>query len=370
MAHEHRLLAVTLLSTLISQPANGPRLALALARLLPQALVLQLRDSTPEAFLAALGRTAESPELVWSPQAAVALGRKLATLAADVEARIQRHLAAAQRLGPRDPSSSPGAHGSTFEWALPTAGAQAESASRADVLAQPLSGQGGAGLSHSVDEGATHGSEGLPVSTPGSGPEEREVQVGGVYVRLFLKDPRYPLRNPRGFLEHLLDAYCSATASTTVSAAASGSSGTAGGSSGGEPEGAPELVATLAAALVALLRVHPGLGDFAAQLGYAPKLLQALASDAVVQSVPVARGERGALGMEAGGGGEEGSEERAVQERERVRLCCLMVLHQLALNGPMAEALSNTGPTGPQVCPSPLGPRYAHPRRDCMGSQP
>lgn len=35
-------------------------------------------------------------------------------------------------------------------------------------------------------------------------PMKGELLVGGVYVRLFIKEPTFPLRNPRGFLEALL----------------------------------------------------------------------------------------------------------------------------------------------------------------------
>ena len=34
-----------------------------------------------------------------------------------------------------------------------------------------------------------------------------ELYVGGVYVRLFLKNPGFPLREPKVFLEGLLKAY-------------------------------------------------------------------------------------------------------------------------------------------------------------------
>lgn len=34
-----------------------------------------------------------------------------------------------------------------------------------------------------------------------------ELYIGGVYVRLFLKNPSFPLRNPKAFLEGLLEAF-------------------------------------------------------------------------------------------------------------------------------------------------------------------
>jgi hypothetical protein len=68
-----------------------------------------------------------------------------------------------------------------------------------------------------------------------------EPQVGGVYVRLFLKDPKFPLRNRKRFLEGLLDQYV-ATSATVRSGA-----------------GDPELPLLFSAALVSLLRVHVSL---------------------------------------------------------------------------------------------------------------
>lgn len=65
-----------------------------------------------------------------------------------------------------------------------------------------------------------------------------EPQVGGVYVRLFLKDPKFPLRNRKRFLEGLLDQYVATSATVR-----SGS-------------GDPELPLLFSAALVSLLRVH------------------------------------------------------------------------------------------------------------------
>lgn len=62
--------------------------------------------------------------------------------------------------------------------------------------------------------------------------------MGGVYVRLFLKDPKFPLRNRKRFLEGLLDQYV-ATSATVRSGA-----------------GDPELPLLFSAALVSLLRVH------------------------------------------------------------------------------------------------------------------
>ena len=82
------------------------------------------------------------------------------------------------------------------------------------------------------------------------------MQVGGIYVRLFLKDPKFPLRNPKRFLEGLLDQYVSSVAATHYDTHAAD----------------PELPLLLSAALVSLLRVHPALADHVGYLGYVPKI--------------------------------------------------------------------------------------------------
>ncbi|KAK9903732.1 hypothetical protein M0R45_001012 [Rubus argutus] len=88
-----------------------------------------------------------------------------------------------------------------------------------------------------------------------------EPQVSGIYVRLFLKDPKFPLRNPKRFLEGLLDQYLTSIAATHYETQAVD----------------PELPLLLSAALVSLLRVHPALADHVGYLGYVPKLVAAVA---------------------------------------------------------------------------------------------
>ena len=164
------------------------------------------------------------------------------------------------------------------------------------------------------------------------------LQVGGVYVRLFLKDPKFPLRNPKRFLEGLLDQYVSAVAATHLKGA------------GGLIDS--ELALLLSAALVSLLRVHPSLADHVAHLGYIPKLVGSMANESkreTMSSVETTRGD------------EESSEEDLVKEKrigwmvgnqtsqERVRLSCLRVLHQLAASTACAEAMATTGMGSPQV---------------------
>jgi DnaJ family protein C protein 13 len=158
------------------------------------------------------------------------------------------------------------------------------------------------------------------------------LQVGGIYVRLFLKDPKFPLRNPKRFLEGLLDQYLSSIAATHYET---------------QPVD-PELPLLLSAALVSLLRVHPALADHVGYLGYVPKLVAAVAYE----------GRRETMASEEVNNGnyadrrdepDDGSTQPSQTPQERVRLSCLRVLHQLAASTTCAEAMAATSLGMPQV---------------------
>lgn len=63
---------------------HGPRVAITVARFLPDGLVSAIRDGPGDAVVAALEQSSETPELVWSPAMAASLGAQLATMAADL----------------------------------------------------------------------------------------------------------------------------------------------------------------------------------------------------------------------------------------------------------------------------------------------
>jgi len=86
-----------------------------------------------------------------------------------------------------------------------------------------------------------------------------ELEVGGVYIRLFLKQPSWQLRNPKQFLEALLNRYIEAynQAARTDAAAAA----------------APEMMDTILSATNALLSSTPTLCDYAAKTGHLAKLV-------------------------------------------------------------------------------------------------
>ena len=92
-----------------------------------------------------------------------------------------------------------------------------------------------------------------------------ELFIGGVYVRLFLKNPSFPLRAPKAFLEGLLKAY--------LADVADGSATT------------QDRALLVAAAAVELLRAHAGLAEHAVTLGYVDRLLKLLSSRLAGQSL-------------------------------------------------------------------------------------
>lgn len=260
-----RAAAASLLGKLVAQPMHGPRVAITLARFLPDGLVSIIRDGPGEAVVSALEQTTETPELVWTPAMAASLAAQVATMASDVYQEQMK--------------------GRVFDWDVP------EQASTQQEMRD-------------------------------------EPQVGGIYVRLFLKDPKFPLRNPKRFLEGLLDQYLSSIAATHHNTQG--------------PD--PELPLLLSAALVSLLRVHPALADHVGYLGYVPKLLSAVAFEARRETMSSDE-------LRVPDESFEGEENPSQTPQERVRLSCLRVLHQLAASTACAEAMAATSVGTTQVVP-------------------
>jgi hypothetical protein len=101
-----------------------------------------------------------------------------------------------------------------------------------------------------------------------------ELFVGGVYVRLFLKEPTFNLRNPGGFLELLMVRWNQELEMLTRGGAESGGGGGAGG--GGDGGGAittakQDVLNLVTSASVYLCKVRAPLCDKLAQWGYMAK---------------------------------------------------------------------------------------------------
>ncbi|XP_052199960.1 dnaJ homolog subfamily C GRV2 [Diospyros lotus] len=268
---QQRAAAASLLGKLVGQPMHGPRVAITLARFLPDGLVSVIRDGPGEAVVSALEQTTETPELVWTPAMAASLSAQIATMASDLYREQVK--------------------GSVVDWDVP------EQASAQQEMRD-------------------------------------EPQVGGIYVRLFLKDPKFPLRNPKRFLEGLLDQYLSSIAATHFDQAFD-----------------PELPLLLSAALVSLLRVHPALADHVGYLGYVPKLVSAVAYEARRESMSSGEMKNGGYADGRFETEDSSAQPSSPTPQERVRLSCLRVLHQLAASTTCAEAMAATSVGTPQVVP-------------------
>ncbi|CAN6319075.1 unnamed protein product [Urochloa humidicola] len=269
---QQRAAAASLLGKLVGQPMHGPRVAITLARFLPDGLVSAIKDGPGEAVVSSLEQTTETPELVWTPAMAASLSAQLATMASDLYQEQMK--------------------GRVVDWDVP------EQASGQHVM-------------------------------------KDEPQVGGIYVRLFLKDPKFPLRNPKRFLEGLLDQYVSSVAATHYEANAID----------------PELPLLLSAALVSLLRVHPALADHVGYLGYVPKLVAAMAYEGRRETMASGQATSGSQAEPSEHDNSGHSEANVQTPQERVRLSCLRVLHQLASSTTCAEAMAATSAGTPQVVP-------------------
>ncbi|GFP82733.1 Dnaj homolog subfamily c grv2 [Phtheirospermum japonicum] len=258
---QQRAAAASLLGKLVGQMMHGPRVAITLARFLPDGLISVIRDGPGETVVSALEQTTETPELVWTPAMAASLSAQIATMASDLyREQVNGHV----------------------DWDAPE-----QASSQQDMRDEP--------------------------------------QVGGIYVRLFLKDPKFPLRNPKRFLEGLLDQYLTSIAAAHYDGQVVHT----------------ELPLLLSAALVSLLRVYPALADHVGYLGYVPKLVSAVAYEA----------SRETMASEAYTSEGASLQQTSQTPQERVRLSCLRVLHQLAGSTTCAEAMAATSVGTPQVVP-------------------
>ncbi|XP_074576518.1 dnaJ homolog subfamily C GRV2-like [Curcuma longa] len=265
---QQRAAAASLLSKLVGQPMHGPRVAITLARFLPDGLVSCIRDGPGEAIISALEQTTETPELVWTPGMAASLSAQLSTMASDLYQEQMK--------------------GCLDDWDVP------EQASGQQAI--------------------------------------REPQVGGIYVNIFLKDPKFPLRNPKRFLEGLLDQYISSIAAFHY-----------------DPKSVdPKLPTTLSDAILSLLRVHPALADHVGYLGYVPKLVAAVEYEGSREKMAFVEVNNNNDGYEETDGRTDSS---GPTLQENIRHGCLWILHQLASSTTCAEAMATTSVGTPQVVP-------------------
>ncbi|KAK3252936.1 hypothetical protein CYMTET_37789 [Cymbomonas tetramitiformis] len=183
-----RVAASTLIARMLAEPVNGARVTLLLRRLLPTGLLAAVADGPGEQALAAFAQQSETPERVWSLSMATELSNEVAGLTV----RLRRQHAEG-----------------TLEFTLPHGYA---------YVYEELRG---------------------------------ELEVGGVYLRLYLANPKFPLRQPRKFAEGLIENLLTSA-----------------------PPPSTEHAETFATAAVHLLQVGGGaLAEHCAQLGYVQRLL-------------------------------------------------------------------------------------------------
>jgi len=149
-----------------------------------------------------------------------------------------------------------------------------------------------------------------------------EVHVGGVYVRLFLKNPKYAVRDPVKFAEALVEKYLQELAAAGSSASSSAAA-------------ALDGCLLLSAAAVALLQGHGLLADHVAQLGCSGRLLTNLAArTARTPTLP--------------------PEQQQQVPPDELGGSILRLLHQLAASTGAAEAMatSTSAPVVPTLLPA------------------
>ncbi len=249
---------------LAAHPLHGPRVVLWLNKLLPPGLVAAIQDGPPRTAVAALAQPSETPERIWT------LGMQRSA------AEEISHLATAAR--------SAQASSLSLDWTP--------------------------GDSYSLTY------EGLG----------DEMFVGGVYVRLFLKMPGYPLKNPQAFLEGLLERYTKvilAEATTGLPSSLSTSS------LDKEKSVDVDAAVLLSAAAVAAIHHHPLLAEHGVALGYITKLIRALSTRVPPSSTP------------SSGSKNEGV---AILPADDVSGSALRLLHALASAPSAGEALARSSP--------------------------
>ncbi|KJE90900.1 DnaJ domain-containing protein RME-8 [Capsaspora owczarzaki ATCC 30864] len=192
--------AASVIVKLVSDKLHGPKVAIIISKFIPAIFVEAMRESVETAIHMFEG-VHENPELIWNDDARNKVKQFLVTTKAEI---------VAEQLANRD-----------YTWRLPD---------DFEVVYSELQG---------------------------------ELLVGGVYLRLFLKQPSWALRNPRQFLVSLFDKFIQYS--------------TRGGASTGSVE--QSMLDMLSQSIVYLLKAQPMLLDQVAAAGHVPKIVLLLESE-------------------------------------------------------------------------------------------
>ena len=158
-AYQNRVMAVSLLATMLAHPMSGPEAADLLHRFLPEPLITMVKTLAAKAALEQLDRTVETPEVIWTADMKAEMRREVLALATGLSRDKSHHTAAGREsLIPEDTNA------------------------RVDFRRRIVI---------------------CPDFRVVYDQLESEVYIGGVYIRLFLKQPTFRLTHPVLFLEKL-----------------------------------------------------------------------------------------------------------------------------------------------------------------------
>ena len=207
-----RLGATKTLSRLLWDENAGPTAGPLLRRFLPPSLEFVLKERGPDAMLKLFDKDSETPEIIWNGEMRSELRNALAK---QLDSFVK---------GRTEPNAE------TEEFHL------------------------------SIDAGATYKNL------------EDELCIGGVYVRLFLKEPTFNLRDPTGFLEKLMIRWTHELEVYTSPAKHSrGESSEPRVGNGAVTEAQQDVLQLVTSASVYLCKVRDSLCDKLAQWGYMAK---------------------------------------------------------------------------------------------------
>lgn len=184
----------TVFVRLAADKLHGPRVKLLLSKFIPDIFLDTMRDSVEQAIVMFDG-SYENPELIWNDIVRQRVQRTVSDMSNEIYEGQQRN--------------------PTYTWRLP------------DTF-EPVYGE-----------------------------TQNELVVGGVYLRLFMKQPTWRTRNPRQFLVALLERLDRASAGA-----------------GNEQE-----LAEVSACTALLLSAQPALCDHVSATGHVPKLVDSLSSE-------------------------------------------------------------------------------------------
>eukprot|EP01063_Lacrimia_lanifica_P026895 TRINITY_DN3697_c0_g1_i1.p1 TRINITY_DN3697_c0_g1~~TRINITY_DN3697_c0_g1_i1.p1 ORF type:complete len:2385 (+),score=1004.85 TRINITY_DN3697_c0_g1_i1:97-7251(+) len=221
-AQETREAAAQLVGKMASDKLSGPKIVLRGGKIMPLVFIETMKEN-PAGAGSMFDSSSENPELIWS---ADMRSRAVDTLT-DLRQSVLRHLEEGDAAG---------------AWRLP------------DDL----------GRQETVDE----------------------IQIAGVYLNLFVKQPSWGLRNPRKFLTDLMEEYMARCAESTIH---------------------EDIVDLISRCAVCLLNATPVLADQVPQLGHVPKFFKNVG-----------------------------------ELRPIVAHTSLQLLHQLALSRPVVESMGNS----------------------------